>query len=331
MGRILTTMALAVGCVLVAGCKEKKEIPIRGQPITEAFSQPEDPTDQELSEGGLKFNSPLALEILVWDRDGEGRILGSTPAAQPLIIPKCRWWVVRPFRYVEQSNATLDDLLAEAKVHTIRGYWPAMCFDDDVAKLKRWPKLQALYLQGNTTDAGLAHLKDLEELQVIRLSGSGITDASLVNLKELRGLRWLDLDYTRITDAGLSNLKDLKRLQGLRLGHTQITDAGLEILQELKELQVFNLEWTQITDAGMTHIEDLKDLRCLNLYKTGITDATLVRLKGLKGLQELNLESTKTTVAGGKDLIIALPNLKIKPDYWYARIRQGATTASSVH
>ena len=58
------------------------------------------------------------------------------------------------------------------------------------------------------TDAGLAHLVGLTNLQTLNLSDCyQITDAGLVHLKGLTNLKTLVLMQTQITDAGVAELK----------------------------------------------------------------------------------------------------------------------------
>src|SRR5689334_3901312 len=48
------------------------------------------------------------------------------------------------------------------------------------------------------TDAGLAHLRGLADLQELFLQGTHVTDAGLVHLRGLTKLRVLILDYTQV-------------------------------------------------------------------------------------------------------------------------------------
>ena len=52
------------------------------------------------------------------------------------------------------------------------------------------------------TGKGLAHLKELKQLEELDLRFSPIVDEALPHLKELTGLQKLHLGYTRITDEG---------------------------------------------------------------------------------------------------------------------------------
>jgi hypothetical protein len=82
------------------------------------------------------------------------------------------------------------------------------------------------------TDAGLKHIKELNQLIVLSLGNTQVTDAGLKELKGLKQLLLLDLEETKITDTGLKELKELKTLTWLNLHGTKVTDAGIKELQE---------------------------------------------------------------------------------------------------
>jgi DNA invertase Pin-like site-specific DNA recombinase len=84
---------------------------------------------------------------------------------------------------------------------------------------------------GTITDAGLAHLEGLVNLQRLHLSGTQITDAGLVSLKGLTKLEDLALEETQISDGGLVYLKELTALKSLSLMYTKTTDAGVGDLE----------------------------------------------------------------------------------------------------
>ena len=82
------------------------------------------------------------------------------------------------------------------------------------------------------TDAEMVHLKNLINLQGLRLQKTKVTDAGLVHLKGLINLKNLNLYGTKVTDAGLVHLRGLTNLQTLCLTPSQnFTDAGVAELQ----------------------------------------------------------------------------------------------------
>ena len=70
----------------------------------------------------------------------------------------------------------------------------------------------------------------------VALGGTKVTDAGLAHLKGLTQLQSLNLGFTKVTDTGLEHLRRLTKLQRLNLNYTKVTDAGLEYLNGLTKL-----------------------------------------------------------------------------------------------
>jgi hypothetical protein len=137
-----------------------------------------------------------------------------------------------------------------------------------LAHLKKLPHLKQLALPYSTTDAGLAPLEGLTELESLTIShyrADPITDAGLARLKGLRRLRHLLLNDLQTTDAGLANLCGLQELRILEFGRVPVGDAGLVHLGKLQNLQYLDIGASEVTDAGVDHLFGLKDLRILKI------------------------------------------------------------------
>jgi hypothetical protein len=115
--------------------------------------------------------------------------------------------------------------------------------DDVLAPLFTLRKVRYLFFDSSlVTDAGLAHLKGLEKLQVLRMSAGenetggfdtpDFTDAGLAEIAELRDLQELTIDHAVISDRGLQHLTSLSNLRFLKLGDTKVTRAGTEALSK---------------------------------------------------------------------------------------------------
>jgi hypothetical protein len=159
--------------------------------------------------------------------------------------------------------------------------------DADLAVLKHLPQLQQLYV-GNTgiTDVGLVNVKGLADLVVLELSGNiGITDAGLANVVGLVKLQQIMFSQTGISDEGLIHLKGLPDLVQVYAGTKNLTDAGLIHLKSLSKLQALSIGYSRITDAGLVHLKDMTHLTFLVLDDTQVSDNGLVHLKCLNNLQ----------------------------------------------
>ena len=134
--------------------------------------------------------------------------------------------------------------------------------------------------QTRVTDAGMAHLEGMTNLQTLSVSNTDITDLGLTHIKGLNNLQSLYVNDTQITDKGLHNLKGLKNLRTLKLGNTRVTDAGMVHLEGMTNLQTLWLTYTDSTDLGLTHIKGLKNLKTLHLDKwTLFSETSIADLK----------------------------------------------------
>jgi endonuclease YncB( thermonuclease family) len=162
--------------------------------------------------------------------------------------------------------------------------------DAGLASLKSFPRLKKLSLPENPSNAGLAHvshLAELEELTLIHWRGNPVTDAGLAHLSGLRRLRRLTLRKLAISDAGWTQLAGLEELKVLSMYGIPVTDAGARNLAQLKSLEYLDVGTSEITDAGALHLAGLNRLRVL-LVPNRVTEATKLRLQ--KAIPNLKFE-----------------------------------------
>ncbi len=151
-----------------------------------------------------------------------------------------------------RAMADLTDLVA---IHL-----PGDDVDDGrLASLKRFHNLRVLDLSDNdrVTNAGIAHLANLDRLMNLRLGWTGIDDVGLIHLKKLTRLQYLDLTGTRITDAGSPHLKLLGRVEFLDLQGTGVTDAALNEIGAMANLKEVVLPIKGVTAEGVATLKRL--------------------------------------------------------------------------
>ena len=111
------------------------------------------------------------------------------------------------------------------------------------------------------------------------------SEAELAELEPLTDVDCLYANRMSITDASLEHFKGMTKLQHLYLGRACITDAGLKDIAAFSLLRELDLSKTQISDAGLTSLTGLKQLKLLNLRNTNVTPAGIAVLN--KALPEL--------------------------------------------
>jgi hypothetical protein len=173
------------------------------------------------------------------------------------------------------------------------------------------PKGVSFY--GTGTDAALKVISQLPHLKklVIR-SSPKVTDAGLASLSALPELQSLELSGTRITDSGLEQISKLTDLQVLDLAENhEISNSGFAKLKSLTNLRTLLLFSTDVGDEGVAALADLPQLSVLYLGDTKVTDEAVASIKNLKQLEELYLEFTDISEASVAEIHAALPNCNI--------------------
>lgn len=173
--------------------------------------------------------------------------------------------------------------------------------NEGFAGLAKLHKLKKLYFSLhflesiNVQDKGLAFLKDLTQIEEMRLTMTRVKGPALAPFVNLRDL---DLNDSPFTDDGMKSLAGMKHLARLSLRDTFVGDEGLKQISGLTELVALDLSGTKVTDAGLSQLKGLKKLQKLTLLGTKVTDEGLSSLTGMLDLQELNLYRTETTNSG---------------------------------
>ena len=139
------------------------------------------------------------------------------------------------------------------------------------------------------TDSSLALLKKLDHIETLDLLTSGVTDAGLAHVAELKQLQNLSLEVTPVT--GIAQIKGLVNLRVLNLSDTQITDKALEYVQHLQRLEELYLYRINISDAGLVHLKALKHLEVFHFAETNLWRFSLygthVTNEGLKCIRQM--------------------------------------------
>jgi hypothetical protein len=99
------------------------------------------------------------------------------------------------------------------------------------------------------TDAGLAKVAAMKNLQELHLENTGIGDAGLDHLKGLASLEYLNLYNTKVTDSGISKLSGLGKLKAIYLWQSGVTKAGVAALKAKLPGAHINNGWSAEDDA----------------------------------------------------------------------------------
>jgi hypothetical protein len=129
------------------------------------------------------------------------------------------------------------------------------------------------------TDAGLVHLKGLDQLWSLDLSDLPITDAGLEAIKDLPELMSLHLSRTKVEGHGLSKLKSLPRLSDLYLDHGAMSEDGLIVLTGATTLQYLSLDGVPLSEKALPYLKAIPQLNVLEITGCGLLDEEVDDLK----------------------------------------------------
>jgi hypothetical protein len=104
--------------------------------------------------------------------------------------------------------------------------------DDWLSRLAGAKNLKKLYLPTQISDAGLAYLGELGDLELLYLGCTRITDAGVARVTHFEKLRSLSLSFTRTGDHSVTYLKTMHNLRQLDIRATRATKEALKSLRE---------------------------------------------------------------------------------------------------
>jgi hypothetical protein len=183
-------------------------------------------------------------------------------------------------------------------------------------------EIESLYLENTAvTDAGLAslskfpRLKNFEIRNDVRKAGKTgplITDAGMAHLKGLTQLQSLNVSYTSVTDAGLDSIDDLPYLMSLYLGGTDVKGVGISRLKSLPKLALLDLHATPFGEEGLKALSGATDLQILTLQQVRLNPESLPLLKAIPRLREVDITGCGFLDEEVADLKKSKPGLKVQ-------------------
>jgi hypothetical protein len=189
--------------------------------------------------------------------------------------------------------------------------------DDLLRQLSRLDGLKELLLtETQTTDAGLAHIGKMTELEALFIwDARSVTDAGIARLTGLKKLKTIHISQSHLTDSSLALLSSLPSVESLSLQQNHFSDKGLERLARkprIKSLWI-GLGDIQVTDAGLAHLRSCESLEELDLQGSRVTAHGLSVLKDLPNLRALYLGGPSITGAQVQSVREAMPNVRVSP------------------
>ena len=161
------------------------------------------------------------------------------------------------------------------------------------------------------TDAGLASIARLRNLEVLHLDGTAMmTDEGLKALATLPRLRHLRLTGP-FTDRGVQDLASLPSLKVLWLESPNVSEEAWGILPQCRSLERLCVPWLdRITDRAMTHLRSMPGLKALGVGDAWSPDAGVATLASLSNLESLALKGGPALTDNGLTPLAGMPRLR---------------------
>lgn len=177
-----------------------------------------------------------------------------------------------------------------------------------IAKLTRLKSLRFTN-NGRLTDAGMAQLAGLKELENFSFVGTAITGKAYARFEGFTKLTRVSHRGSRIDDEGLKELCDhLPNLESLSLAHAKFTDAGAPHLAKLTKLKGLEMG-AHATPAALKNITALP-LEYLQLGEGFDKSESLPIVKEIRTLKRLTLTNCKASTAADLDLLATMTQLE---------------------
>jgi Leucine-rich repeat (LRR) protein len=160
------------------------------------------------------------------------------------------------------------------------------------------------------TDADLEKIGRIPTLRKLNLAHTRITDAGIAHLKPLENVTELNLYYAEyITDMALAHLRGWKRLEVLNLRGVRLTSQAFEHLAQLTALRSLDISFTEIEDDGVEQLSSLIKLESLAIGGNRLSGSGLSSLKLLPALQRLDVGGMQRVDSGRWGLALSEENL----------------------
>jgi internalin A len=162
-------------------------------------------------------------------------------------------------------------------------------------------------VQTPLSDQSFQHLRQFDQLEVLRVSGSTTLQGhgfdELVRRGVLTNLRELEAGGTAFGFHGLQNIDKLAGLEVLVLSDAQVSDKNLPQIGACRQLKRLDLRGNLIGNEGLKHLVRLKNLEWLSVAGClGVSDEGLRHLRNLDGLKELDLSGCHCRPAAVREL-----------------------------
>lgn len=152
--------------------------------------------------------------------------------------------------------------------------------------------------RGNTGD-GIAALRTVKSLEILRVGTSGVTDEGVKAISGLPNLKGFHIQGNPITGKSLRLIASWPALNDLWIIDTDIKPQELRFLRNARRLEILRVDDLHINDENITELTRLNQIKQLTLQFNDITDRGLIKLASMPNLVSVNVSGCKNISNAG--------------------------------
>ena len=180
--------------------------------------------------------------------------------------------------------------------------------DNQLASLRGWSGVEEIGLTGTTfSDSGLESISNLPKLRQLMIFGrhgtesnANITDAGIAALKNLENLQLLALNFCpKVKGTGFADLSQLPKLETVVVHGLSLDKAGMAALASLPHVKMLAFDVPQLPSDAFAPLAKLQSIEQLSLNNAeSFDDQAAAFVSKLRSLQQLGLFNAKLTNDG---------------------------------
>ena len=215
-------------------------------------------------------------------------------------------------RKVDPYDAAFFEHLGHIKTIESLNIIATKLSDEWIAPLGKLTNLKMLRLvnNGKLTDAGMAHLAGLKNLESFSFVGTGMKGHAYAKSEGWTRLVKVSHRGSSIDDEGLRQLcEHLPNLESISLAHAKFTDAGAVHLNKLTKLKGLEIGTRNATPSCLQQIAKLP-LTYLQLGDGLDTPEGIAFIKGIPTLRRLTITNAKPLTDADLKLVASITQLE---------------------
>ena len=247
-----------------------------------------------------------------------GTKVGAGSALIKVTLPPGYWLGFEPNHVVFENPGLLNKVSPEG-IECLRVSFTSLDDKEDgmcdraLSYVSHFKYLRSLVLtRSDATDAGVAHVKGLTDVEHIDFVGAPVNGSCFSALSTLPHLLSLNCSLCRIEEKYFALLPRFKALQSLIVNRCNLTRADFQVILKMPRLTHLCLANNGIVDDELIKsLTALKNLTILDVRDTKVTPAGLEALKGKINLKYLYLSDHGNSSNDKPRLEKAFPGIQV--------------------